>query len=197
MQGFLSVCRIISKDMKTTVFSDWRYVEMRKIIGMGAALVLMLSVGMTASAWHHATGTGRMIQGSGLCHYQDGTHHLFWHEAGQNCAFWDIDVSGICDNWEYCHGGAGTAYGQQGADGAAQSQSAVNAVPESQPAVNVATENPAEAQTGYEAGAAAAESYGTGYQYYNGGGYGNGGYCAPGNYATGCHGSGHHGRGHH
>lgn len=175
---------------------------MRKtIISMGAALVLMLSVGVTASAGHHAPCAGQVIQGSGLC--RPGITHCYG--SGQGCAFWGIDINGICDYWENCHGGA--AYREQGADEAAQpapnaapqNQSGAGAVAESQPGAEQAAGYQAEAQTGYGTNAAGAGAYGAynGYSYGCGAEYGNGGHCATGGYTTGCHGSGHHGHGHH
>ncbi len=177
---------------------------MRKtIISMGAALVLMLSVGITASAGHHTPCVGRVIQGSSLCGHSlshDRGHHLFCYGSGQDCAYWDMDLNGICDYWEECHGSA--AYREQSADEAVQPA----AVPENQPEADAAESQPsedqaagyqAETQTGYGTGAAGAYGAYNGYSYGNNTGYGNGGHCNRGSYTTGCHGSGHHGRGHH
>lgn len=168
----------------------------KKIITMGTALALALSMGMTVSAGHHGTCAGRVIQGSGLCQYRgshEGGHHLFCYGGGQDCAYWGIDVSGVCDNWEYCHGGDGAA---QGANTAAGSQPAAGAATESQPQAATAAQAQPQAVYGFDGAA-----YGTGSPYYGGnGGYGghhrewNG--CS-GSYGGGCHGSGHHGRSHH
>ncbi len=90
----------------------------KKIITMGTALALALSMGMTVSAGHHGACAGSVIQGSGLRQYRgshEGGHHLYCYGGGQDCAYWGIDVSGVCDYWEYCHGGA--AYGTQGGIG--------------------------------------------------------------------------------
>lgn len=195
---------------------------MRKIVLIGATLAFMLSAGITASAGHHAACAGRVIHGSGLCQYtesHDDGHHLSWHDGGWGCAYWGIDVDGVCDNWDYCHGGAQAVYGQQGA--AAQSQPAVSTVSESQPAAGAAggqagadatAQSQPEVSTVPEsqpvadsaAGSQAGNGTGTvGESYYGGnGGYGYGGHHddwhhSSGSYQPGCHGSGHHGRGHH
>ena len=97
----------------------------KKIITMGTALALALSMGMTVSAGHHGACAGSVIQGSGLRQYRgshEGGHHLYCYGGGQDCAYWGIDVSGVCDYWEYCHGGA--AYGTQGGIGTAQGAAA-------------------------------------------------------------------------
>lgn len=178
----------------------------KKIIALGASLVLMLAVGMTASAGHHGICAGRVIQSSGLCQYRgshEGGHHLFWHDGGGDCAYWGIDVRGVCDNWEDCHGGAGTAYGQPAAAGTTASQLAVDTAASAQPTVEAVPESQPEPQTGYAAGSAGTETYGSSaYPCYNGTGYCYGGHhgewgCNSGNRGTGCHGSGHHSRGHH
>lgn len=176
----------------------------KKIIAMGTALALALSMGMTVSAGHHGACAGSVIQGSGLRQYRgshEGGHHLYCYGGGQDCAYWGIDVSGVCDYWEYCHGGA--AYGT--AQGAAVEDQAPAAAPESQPAVSTAAEDQAPAE---EAPQAQAQTvYGsydgsTACPYYDGTGHGcgmgQGGWnCYSGSYGGGRHGSGHHGRGHH
>ncbi len=165
----------------------------KKIIALGASLVLMLAVGMTASAGHHGTCAGRVIQNSGLCQYRgshDGGHHLFWHDGGQDCAYWGVDVSGVCGDWERCHDGIGTAYGQPAATGTTDSQPAADAAASAQPTVDAAPQSQP-----------TAEAYGgSAYPGYNDTGYGghHGEWnCDSGSRGTGCHGSGHHGRGHH
>lgn len=173
----------------------------KTIISMGAALVLMLSAGSTAFAWHHTPCAGRVIQGSGLCWNtisHDRGHHLFCFGSGQDCAFWDIDLNGICDYWEDCHGGAASDGAVQPASNAVpEDQAGADAPAESRPTEDQAAGYQAEPRTGYEAGTEDASGAYNGYSYGNGTGYGNGGYCSPGSHTTGCHGSGHHGRGHH
>lgn len=180
----------------------------KKIITMGTALALALSMGMTVSAGHHGACTGRLIQGSGLNQYRgshEGGHHLFCYGGGQDCAYWGVDVSGVCDYWEYCHGTASAAQGQQGTAAVTGNQPGAGGAAEGQPAVNAAAADRAPAeeaaqaqpQTVYESydGSSVCPYYdGTGH----GCGMGQGGWnCYSGSYGGGRHGSGHHGRGHH
>ena len=192
----------------------------KKIITMGTALALALSMGMTVSAGHHGACAGSVIRGSGLRQYRgshEGGHHLYCYGGGQDCAYWGIDVSGVCDYWEYCHGGA--AYGTQGGIGTAQGVAAEDqapaAAPESQPGAGVAAQGQPAVSTAAEDQAPAEEApqaqaqtvYGsydgsTVCPYYDGTGHGcgmgQGGWnCYSGSYGGGRHGSGHHGRGHH
>ena len=161
----------------------------KKIITMGTALALALSMGMTVSAGHHGACAGSVIRGSGLRQYErshEGGHHLYCYGGGQDCAYWGIDVSGVCDYWEYCHGGA--AYGT--AHGAAVEDQAPAAAPESQSDVSAATESQSPAAT-------AGDSYYGGNAGYGYGRHHGGWSDGSGSYGGACHGSGHHGRGHH
>lgn len=176
----------------------------KRIVTMGAALVLALSMGMTVSAGHHGACAGRVIQGSGLCQYRgshEGGHHLFCYGGGQDCAYWGVDVSGVCDYWEYCHGTAGAAQVQpsEGAVAVPEGQPAGSAVAEEQAPADEAAQ--AQPQTVYGSGGAAYDGS-SACPYYDGTGHGCGmsqgrWNCYSGSYGGGHHGSGHHGRGHH
>lgn len=208
MQGFLSVCRIISRSMKITRFTDWRY-NMKRIIAITTALVFMLSAGTTVSAAHHIPCIGRMLQSGAFCQNGENCdieHHWFRHGGGEGGCFWNVDIQGTCDRWESCHGVYGTpgAYDQSVEEGVTQDQPAQNALPQApdygtlpQNGVqgNQAQESGQSSQTAgeapaagtYDGGAGSAAGYGN-----QTAGYGNGGY-----YGGGCHTSGHHGSGRH
>ena len=51
-----------------------------------------------------SSNAGSVIRGSGLRQYErshEGGHHLYCYGGGQDCAYWGIDVSGVCDYWEF------------------------------------------------------------------------------------------------
>lgn len=74
--------------------------KMKKMIAVGAALSLILSMGMTVSAAGPSSCMRRVMAPGILWRHHDG-HGNGGHHGGNGygCGFWDIDVDGICDRW--------------------------------------------------------------------------------------------------
>lgn len=158
---------------------------MKRLVAVGVAFVLMVSAGMTVEARHHVSCMGRMLQSTALCQptaCSNGEHHFYWHEDGQDCGFWGVDVDGICDGWAHCEYG----YGAGTTDSTPVEQmEEIPSQPQAENQVPTATA-PYDDQT-----------YNSDTNQNQTAGYGNGGHHEDWHHSSGGYGAGHHGSRHH